>query len=58
MKFALNLEISSTHLKSFIGNFCDIVYPCKLFTPQYLRYHDSLLLSQSFMYLLLAFAYR
>ena len=47
-----------THLKSFTGNFSDIAPPYKLFTSQYLRYDDFLFLSQSLMYLLLAFASR
>ena len=40
------------------SNFGGIAHLFKLFTPQYLSYDDSLFLSQSFMYLLLAFAYR
>ena len=44
--------------KFFTGSFCDIGQPYKLFTSQYSRYNNSLFLSCSFIYLLLAFAYR
>ena len=54
MKSSLNSEISSTHLKSFTGNFCDIDQPYKLFTSHYLRYDNSLFVSYSVIYLLLA----
>ena len=36
MKLSIKSEISSTHLKSFTANFCDIAHPYKLFTSQYL----------------------
>ena len=45
MKFSLNLEVSSIHLKLLTGSICDIAQPYKLFTAPYLRYDDSLFLS-------------
>ena len=49
MKSSLNWQVSSIHSKLFTG---------RLFTSQSLNYDNSLFLSYSFMYLLLAFAYR
>ena len=56
-KSSLNLEVSLIHSKLFTGSFCNIAQPHKLFTSQYLRYDDSLFLSEAFLYLLLAFVY-
>ena len=49
---------SLIHSKLFTGTFGDIAQPYESFTSQYLRYDDSLFLSQFFMYLLLAFPCR
>ena len=45
------------HSMLFTKRFYDIPYPYKLLTFQYWIYNDSLFLSKSLMYLLLAFAY-
>lgn len=58
MKSSSNVNFSFLHLKPFMGNICYIACPCILFPSQFLRYEDSLLWSQSFIYFLLAFAYR
>ena len=57
MKTSLNCEVSSTHLKLYVGSICIITQSYKLFTSQYLRYGNSLFFSQSFRCLLLAFSY-
>ena len=44
-------------LKTIYKKFCDTDYPYRLFTSQYFRHDDFLLLSSFFMYLLLAFNY-
>ena len=36
-KSLVNRHASATHLKSFTGNFCDIVHTHRSFTFQYLR---------------------
>ena len=56
-KSSLNWEVSLIHWSLFTASSCDFAQPCKLFTFQNLRYKDSLFLSYSFIYLLLAFAY-
>ena len=62
MKSLFHWDVSSAHLKSFKGTFCDIIHPFKLFMSQYVRYDylkylNIWILSQFFMYLLLAFTY-
>ena len=62
MKSLFHWDVSSTHLKSFTGTFCDIVHPFKLYMSQYVRYDylkylNIWFLSQFFMYLLLPFTY-
>ena len=44
-------------LKTIYRQLSDIAHPYNLFTSQYFEYDDSLLLSQSFIYLFLAFKY-
>ena len=44
-------------LKTTYRQLSDIAHPYNLFTSQYFEYDDSLLLSQSFIYLFLAFKY-
>ena len=58
MKSSLNSDVSSAHLKWFTDNFIDINYMYKFFTSQQLRYDESLFLSKSSMYLLLASTYK
>ena len=58
MKSSLNSDVSSAHLKWFTDNFFDINYMYKFFTSQQLRYDESLFLSKSSMYLLLASTYK
>ena len=58
IKSSLNWEISSIHANLFTESFCDIAQPYKLFKSKYLRYGDYLFLFQSFIFLLLVFAYR
>ena len=57
MKISLNLDNFSTHLKPFTVNFSDIAHPYKLLASKYSIYHDSLLLSYFFIYLLFALAH-
>ena len=58
MKSSLNLEISSTYLNPFTGNFYDIANHTKYWRPsQCLNCYDSLFFSLFFIYLLFAFAY-
>ena len=46
---------SFLHSKLFTANFCNIAYPYRSITSQYMRYEDSLLGSQSLMNLLFSF---
>ena len=57
MKSSSNWDVPSIYLKLVKGNFWKIAHPYELFTFQYIRYDNSLFLSQSFLYLLLAFWY-
>ena len=45
MKLSLNFNKCFTHLKPFIGSFCDIAHPYKLFASKYMRYVVMIILS-------------
>ena len=57
MKSSLNSDNFFIHLKPFTGNFCGIAHSYKLFACKYIRYDDSMFLSQFYIYLLFALAY-
>ena len=55
MKFSLNLWMFLIYLKPFSGNSWNISHPWILFACKYWIYHDSLILSKLFTYLLFCF---